>query len=190
MLWEAEIYSRTSSKGRHPDVEPLIEETIDISEWLKFEFYDLLWFWNNQSDYTKQMLGRWLGVSHMLVIDLCYWIITDKGNVLSRTIVQHLNSEEPRDPDVQNWVRDQHGCLEDVIVSKEFGTILDGYDYFINDDEEGITKGEPNEEGYQVPSDLPEIYEIIDNSDKERVDNSYDQYIGAEVVLPDQKGEN
>ena len=38
----------------------------------------------------------------------------------------------------------------------------------------------------QIP---PQIDEIMDNIDEERAANSYDQYIGAEVVLPDQKGE-
>ena len=64
-----------------------------------------------------------------------------------------------------------------------------GYYSFINDDEEGISKVELNEEGYQGPPYSPEIYEIIDNSDEERVSNSYDQYIGDEVVLPDQKSD-
>ena len=59
----------------------------------------------------------------------------------------------------------------------------------MNDDEEGIDNGDPNEYGYQGPPDCPEIYEIIDNRGEEREANSYDQYIGAEVVLPDQKGE-
>ena len=41
----------------------------------------------------------------------------------------------------------------------------------MNDDEEGITKGGPNKEGYQVPLDSPEIDEIIDNSHEERAAN-------------------
>ena len=59
----------------------------------------------------------------------------------------------------------------------------------MNDDEEGINKGDPDEEGYQGPPDSPEIDEIIDNSDEERAANYYDQYIGAKVVLPDRKGD-
>ena len=66
---------------------------------------------------------------------------------------------------------------------------MDGYYSFINDDEEGVDKGDPNEEGYQGPPDSPYIYEIIDNSDEEIAANSYDQYIGADVVLPDRNGE-
>ena len=78
--------------------------------------------------------------------------------------------------------------MEYALGSEDFSTSLDGYYSFINDDEEGIAKGDPNEEGYQGPPDSPEMDEIIDNSDEERVANSYDQYIGAEVVLPDRKG--
>ena len=57
----------------------------------------------------------------------------------------------------------------------KFGTSLDGYDSFINVDEEGIAKGDPNEEGYQGPPDSPDIDAIIYNSDEERAANSYDQ---------------
>ena len=80
--------------------------------------------------------------------------------------------------------------MEDALGSEDFGTSLDGYYSFVNDDEEGIAKGDPNEEGYQGYPDSPDIDEIIDNSDEERSANYYDQYIGAEVVLPDWKGYN
>ena len=48
MVWEEEIYSRTTGKDRRPSLERLIGDTIDIYEWLEFELYDLVWFWNNQ----------------------------------------------------------------------------------------------------------------------------------------------
>ena len=47
--------------------------------------------------------------------------------------------------------------MEDVLGSEDFGTSLYGYDSFINDDEEGIATGDPNEEGYQGPPDYPAI---------------------------------
>ena len=52
---------------------------------------------------------------------------------------------------------------------------MDGYESFINDDEEGIYKGDHNKEVYQGPLYYPEIDGIIDNSDEERAANSYDQ---------------
>ena len=144
MVGEAEIYSRTAGKDGRPSLERLTGDTIDISEWLECEFYDLVWFWNNQSDDTKQMLGQWLGVSHRVVSAVCYCIISEKGKVLSRTTFQHLTAEEPIDLDVQERIRYYHGSLKDVLGSKDFGTSLDGYDSFINDNEEGVAKGDPN----------------------------------------------
>ena len=83
MVWEADIYSRTAGKDGRLPLERLTGDTIYISEWLEFEFYDLVWFWNNQSDDTKPMLAQWLGVSHRVGIALCYWILSKKVNVLS-----------------------------------------------------------------------------------------------------------
>ena len=56
IVWQAEMYSRTAGKDGCLALERLTEDTIDISEWLESEFYDLVWFWNNQSDDTKPML--------------------------------------------------------------------------------------------------------------------------------------
>ena len=74
---------------------------IDISEWMEFDFYDLVWFCNNHSDDTKPMLVPWIFVSHRVGSALCYWVIGEKGKVLSRTTFQHLTAEEPIDTDVQ-----------------------------------------------------------------------------------------
>ena len=135
------------------------------------------------------MLGRWIVVSHRVGSGLGYWILSEKGKFLSQTTVQHLTAEETIDPDVQERICDYHGSLEDVLGSENFGTSFDGYESFINDDEKGVSKGYPNQEGYHGPPDSPDIDEIIDNSYEERAANSYDQYIGAEVVLPYRKGE-
>ena len=62
---------------------------------------------------------------------------------------------------------------------------MDGYNYFISDDEEITSKGDPNDEESIGPPDSHDIDNIIDNSDEERAANSYDQYIGDEVVLSD-----
>ena len=103
-----------------------------------------MWFWNNQADDTKPLLGLWIGLSRRVGSALCYWILSEKVNFLSQTTVQHLTTEEPRDTDVQEMIRDYHSSLEYVLVSEDFCTSLYVYDSFINDDEEGIAKGDPN----------------------------------------------
>ena len=39
--------------------------------------------------------------------------------------------------------------MEAVLGSDCFGNSLDGYDSFINDDEEDVINGDPNEENYK-----------------------------------------
>ena len=80
--------------------------------------------------------------------------------------------------------------MEALLGSEYFGTILGCYDSFILDDSEVTIKFYPNEEEYQGLLDFPEIYYIIYHSYEERAVNSYGQYIGSEVVLPDWKGKN
>jgi hypothetical protein len=68
--------------------------TPNISQWLDIEFYDLVWWIDlpnkpNVNDVTK-LLGRWLGVSHCLALDLCYWLVTDSGQVVLMTLVEHV----------------------------------------------------------------------------------------------------
>ena len=76
-------------------------QTPDISEWLDFSFYDLVWF--HQADkpgFTKKEhhhLGRWLGISHRIGSDFCYWILTQSGHVISTITVQHVTHLEAND---------------------------------------------------------------------------------------------
>ena len=76
MVWEVDIYSLTTGKDWRLALERLTYGTVDISECPEFEFYDLVWFWNNQLDDTKPMLGRWIGLSHRVGNMLYYYIIS------------------------------------------------------------------------------------------------------------------
>ena len=71
----------------------------------------------------------------MVGSNLCHWVISKKEKILSQTTVRHFTAEEPRDPDVQERIRDYHGSLEDALGSEYFANSLDGYDSFINYDE-------------------------------------------------------
>ena len=93
VVWEAEIYYRTAGKNECPALERFTVDIIDISEYMEFEFYDLVCFWNNQLDDIKPIFGRCLYVSHRVVSALCYWILSEKRKVLPRTTVQQLTAE-------------------------------------------------------------------------------------------------
>ena len=72
IVWEAEIYCRTAGKDGRTALERITGDTIDISEWIEFEFYDLCWYWDNQYETNESNIGRWLGVSHRVGSALCY----------------------------------------------------------------------------------------------------------------------
>ncbi len=74
-------------------------DTVDISEWLDFDFYDYVWYWNMPhlnilKDITK--IGCWLGVLHMIKSNMCYWLINENSNVLSQTTVQHVTQDDAK----------------------------------------------------------------------------------------------
>ena len=94
---------------------------------MEYDFYDQVWFWNNHSDYIKKMLGRWIGVSHRVGSTLCYWILSNKGNIISCTTVQNITADKSRYLNVQERICDYHGLLEAAFVCEGFGTSLYGY---------------------------------------------------------------
>ena len=69
--------------------EEVTGQTPDISEWLDFEFYDLVWWldWPKKPGFTENtwQLAWWLGVSHQVGSDLSYWLITESGKIISKT---------------------------------------------------------------------------------------------------------
>ena len=57
LVWEAQIYSLTAVKDGRTPMEILIRDTINISEWTEFEFYYLLWYWDNRVYKTEVNIG-------------------------------------------------------------------------------------------------------------------------------------
>jgi hypothetical protein len=71
--------------------------TIDISEWLDFEFYDFVWYWDEaKADMSEgqRLLGRWLGIAHRIGSNMMYWIMTQSGWVIARLTVQHVMTSD------------------------------------------------------------------------------------------------
>ena len=86
-----------ASTSRHLNaripLEQLTGEMPDISECNNFLFYDLCWY-NNNAGLGETKLGRLLGVSHLVVSLMSYWILNIKGNVISRTTVSWVTNLE------------------------------------------------------------------------------------------------
>ena len=97
LVYEAEIMSRYLQTGQErTGWEQLTGQTPDISEWIDFTFYNLVWCHTsgNELGTPQRILGRWLGVSHRIGSHLCYWILTQSGKVLASTTVQHVTNDD------------------------------------------------------------------------------------------------
>ena len=44
--------------------EEITGETPDISEYVDFDFYDWVWYWDTPDKENNPKIGRWLGPSH------------------------------------------------------------------------------------------------------------------------------
>ena len=186
LVWESEIYTRTAGKDGRTALERITGDTPDISEWLDFEFYDQVWYWDNQHDSKEPKIGRWLGVAHRVGSALCYWVLSDKGQIYARTTVQHITQEELQKPEIQQLIRSYQSLLETTIGTDEFVTDMDGWDAFVNDDIPGETDEDLLDyiqQNHGIP-EMPEIDDIVNHDDARKQADTYDQFIGAEVCLP------
>mgnify|MGYP003321204368 FL=1 len=187
IVYESEILSRMS-RG-HDDrtgYERLTGKTPDISEWLDFTFYDLVWYYNlDNPDITDnaRQLGRWLGISHRIGSDLTYWILTESGKVISCSTVQHVIASEQQSPTIKSMI-DQfnsnvHSRLDDISFTDD--TIQHSSPYIQDipiEDTAEISKGIiPSDKDYgdMVIKDIPQP-----DTD---VAEDYDKLLGAELCM-------
>ena len=65
LVWCAEIFPRTyNNKTKRTGLECLTGDTPSISEWLDFDLYDKVWFWDSPQKEENPRPGCWLGVFH------------------------------------------------------------------------------------------------------------------------------
>ena len=120
-MWCAEIHSRTyNHKTQRTGLDRLTGDTPDISDWLDFDIYDQVWFWDSPDKEENPRPGRWLGVSHLIGSALCCWVINEKGTVYSRTSVQHVTSQDLKSEDI---------CRQFELLDQRFNERLDDHNF-------------------------------------------------------------
>ena len=175
LVYESEIMSRTArGEDKRTGIERITGDTPDISEWLDFEFYSPVWFWDNPDAAENPVVGRWLGVAHRIGSDMCYWVLKSNGHVLSRTTVQHITEIDLRKDDVSLKLSEFDMAIADRLSDQNFllpnvdGMYLEDIDVEA-DDQQADTAQET-------------IYQMPEQDDF--TPDSYDQYLGAELLLP------
>ena len=189
IVFETELLTRMArGKSGRTGYEEVTGNTPDISEWLDFEFHDLVWWWDTTPNHpdSKRRLGRWLGISHRVGSDLCCWIITDSGKLISSTSVEHFTQEDRiqdgMDQQVQAFNHKLDNSLNDLTSEIEPDPAFASLYW---EDEEP----DWHEEGVFVPPDEdcgdmaePHVVPEVD-------DNAYGEFLGMELKLSSADGD-
>jgi hypothetical protein len=88
MRWVCEVMSRTHTRPQRIDcgipLEKVTGETVDISNYLDFGFYDYVVYRDN-AGLSESKIGRWLGVAKNVGTMMTFYVLTRTGQVVSRT---------------------------------------------------------------------------------------------------------
>ena len=183
LKWVSEVCVRTSSdatnlKGRTP-LERITGDTVDISEYLDFGFYDWCWYHEN-AGLGPTKLGRWLGVAHKVGGLMSYWVIMINCTVIARTTVQRVTSLEMQATHMKERTQAFDRATKVKIKDSEH-IILEGgktHPYDWND--------HPFDED---PDFTEEFHEVISNNELKGADDSftpdvYDSSLNMELAIP------
>ena len=178
--------------GRTP-YECVFGYTPDISEYIEFELYEPVWFYDKEHPYPDQpkMLGRWLGVAHKVGQAMCYYILKDNGEIVVRSTVSNVEADDIDQDSFKERLR-----LLDEGISLKIGNFkaalvdpkepTDGINdlilWNINDLDEDL-----DDEFTQIDEadHVIDVEDLPSGNDMELLD----KYIGAKILLPfeDQK---
>ena len=153
--------------------EEITGETPDISEYVDFDFYDWVWYWDTPDKENSPKIGRWLGPSHRIGASMCFYVLVNNGEIISRSSVQHLTQVEMMKDDIkarlEAFDNEVQGRLRDdgFECRHEFENA-----FYIDDEDDGLEPEEPN--------DTPEI--------EGYTPEGYDEYIGAQIMVPRENG--
>jgi hypothetical protein len=186
LTYMAEILSITAraSTGR-PGMEEISGNTIDISEWLDFEFYDLVWYWDEAKmdlNEDQRLLGRWIGIAHRVGSDMTYWILTKACRVIARSTVQHVTTEDMRQDMIKEIVNGFNLAVNTRLDDVNF-IVDDGGLFYMDDVNDETDNDETGDASGIIPTD-EEYGEMIQDPCPDVDDvETFDRYLNAEFIV-------
>ena len=159
-------------------------QTPDISEWLDFDFYDRVWYWDQKKmDMSDEQarIGRWLGIAHRIGSDMTYWILTEAGNVIARSTVQHITIMDMAIDAIKTRVLTFDDNLLTRLRDKNFQIELPNHVFYLQDEDADMELNDTRD----IPLDA-EYGDMIQppKSDADDIEyETFDRYIGAEFMV-------
>ena len=147
-------------------------ESANITHICKFGWYDWVYYKENAVTYPddKWHLGRWLGPSMDIGPALCAKILKSNDQCVHRSSYRHLTEDELNSPSEK-----EERQLFDKVIEQKLGKAAQSSDFG---------------EGYEMPTYEPYVDNDGDgighatDADDEPTPLTFDNYLGAEVVLP------
>ena len=194
LVFIAEIQSLLArGSDQCPGIECVMGQTVDISEWLDFDFYDRVWYWDTPKhgmNVGQARISRWLGITHHVGTDMTYWILTEAGHVIARsTVLQHIT--------VSDMATD---VIKGRVVAFDARLLTRFHDgNFVIDIPNNVFNLQDNDFNDLTPTDthdnIPLDTEYGDMLQPDKIDaddvefETFDRYIGAEFLV-NQNGES
>jgi hypothetical protein len=181
VIWVSETMSMThTSAGGLNGCIPLTMvtgDTVDISEYLDFGFYDRVWYRDNAGA-GPELPGRWLGTASRTGRLMCYHILNQNGQVVSRSTVQRVTNLE----------------METDSIKQIFAEFDTGINDRLKSEDRGYNGAKPNPEDWadmmeSDPAFEEEFNKVYSNNEIPEADDFTpevleDTYLNMELVLP------
>jgi hypothetical protein len=186
MRWVSETMSRTHLRAHRIDggvpLQGIIGDTVDISNYLEFGFYDRVWFRDN-AGLAEPLPGRWLGVSRNHGSIMTYYILRQNGKIVSRSTVWNVTLLELETDKVQEIFSEFDADIKRRIGDNDFPVDTDKPDPEMWADLR-TTDADFREEFFKVYEDTT-VKEADDTPPREYTPEIADrQYVNMELALP------
>ena len=184
LQWVCDIQVRTSNSARDLDgkcpLERVTGETVDISEYLDFGFYDWVWYREN-AGLGETKLGRWLGVSHRIGTLMSFWVLAASGKVISRTTVQRVTNLEIQVDENKKKCEEFTAAIKERIGANDVAPYDENGDVVVPEDWDDPAFREDFLEEFGKSINNPNVQE----ADTDFTPDTYDDtYLNMELALP------
>ncbi|KAI2501062.1 Reverse transcriptase (RNA-dependent DNA polymerase) [Fragilaria crotonensis] len=187
-LWDYGLVYETNILNRIPrgqqqrtGIELITGETPDISEWLDFEFYDRVWYYDQKKieiDGSGRRLARWLGLRIESEVTLLLAVARVR-KVIARTTVQHVVREDYLNDDIRREIERFDQVVNERLSDQNF--MAEGHDGFYIQDEltDTATSVTP------IPDDVNDgEMPFPDSLEADDIDDELlDKYLNAELIF-------
>ena len=157
--------------------EEVTGDTPDILQYVDFQIYDWVWYWDVPGADDNPNIGRWLGVSHRIGATMCYYILTGTCVVISRTTVQHIMDAECVKATTAQQMNSFTKIVDTRLADDKFWIPATGENTFYLEDE--LSEEMATVEMEEDPG-IPEANEFSGEA--------YNEYIGAQLIPPTGEG--